>query len=183
MPIAEDHASWAALTVGDRLTVVKLAPDGSEAARYPGTIVARKDHGSWVVVRAIWTHRHIEVEGLTFSPGDVLAEWFSPHHDFNAFAVHAINGELRGWYANVTLPARLDADASPPILAWQDLYLDVVALPDGTTTVCDEDELAASGLMQNDPRLYKRIVRARDEILARFARRTTPFADGPHPAT
>ena len=175
----EDDVDWSSLSVGAALSVVKLAPDGSEVARYPGSVVARVDPGSWVVVQAVWTYREIDVAGLTFAPGDVLLEWFSPRHDFNAFAVHAASGALRGWYANVTHPARLDRCSTPPTLAWHDLYLDVVALPDGSRSVCDEDELAASELMTSDPRLYSRIVNARDEILGRLDRGVVPFAAGP----
>ena len=177
-PISDDEADWTALAVGDALSIVKLAPDGSEVVRYPGEVVARVEPGSWVVVQAVWTYRQIDVEGLTFSPGDVLLEWFSPRHGFNAFAVHAASGAFRGWYANVTHPARLDPDSSPPTLAWHDLYLDVVALPNGARIVCDEDELAASGLMPSNPRLYARILLARDEILDRLERRAVPFAAG-----
>lgn len=180
--LSEDEVNWSALKAGDALTVVKLAPDGSEAARYPGTVIAAQDRGSWIVVQAVWTRRRIVVAGLTFSRGDTLREWFSPRHDFNAFSIHTAGGAFVGWYANVTHPARLDISASPSLLTWHDLYLDVIALPDGAATTCDEDELAASGLSQSDPPLHDRILRARDEILDRLARRIVPFGPGADPA-
>ena len=178
-PVSDDAANWAALAVGDALSVVKLAPDGSEVARYPGTVIRRYEPGAWVIVQAFWTVREIDVAGLTFAPGDMLAEWFSPRHDFNAFAVHTASGAFRGWYANVAHPARLDLGSVPPTLSWHDLYIDVIALPDGALVICDEDELAASGLMQSDPRLYERIQRARFEILGRLERHAAPFVGGP----
>jgi hypothetical protein len=171
----QGDAGWSTLAVGDRLNVVKRTPNGSEVARYLGTAIAPQDGEGWVVVQVIWTSRCIDVAGLTFAPGDVHAQWFSPGHDFNAFAIHAPSGEFKGWYANVTHPAELDRATSPPTLAWRDLYLDVVALPDTPPIVCDEDELADSGLLQSDPRLHTRILRARDEILDRLARRLSPF--------
>lgn len=181
--LIDNDADWATLAVDDALAVVKLAPDGSEVVRYPGTVIRRHEPGTWVVVQAVWTYRELDVAGLTFAPGDVLAEWFSPRHDFNAFAVHTASGAFRGWYANVTHPARLDIGSVPPTLAWHDLYIDVIALPDGAMTVCDEDELAASGLMHSDPCLYKRIQRARAEILGRVERQEAPFVGGPYPAS
>ena len=178
-----DGSSWSTLTVGDPLIIVKAAPDGSEVARYPGTVVAQADPEGWLVARAVWTYRQIDVAGLTFCPEDVLAEWFSPRHDFNAFAIHAVDGAFKGWYANVTYPARLSAAESPPTLTWRDLYLDVIVLPDGSAIVCDEDELAASGLALSDPPLHARILRARSEILHRLEQRLPPFAAGPKPAS
>ena len=160
------------------MRVVKLAPDGAEVARYPAEVVSRTADDAWVVVRAIWGYRQVDVAGLAFAPGDVLAEWFSPRHDFNAFAVHAPDGRFKGWYANVAFPARLDAGASPPLLTWHDLYVDVIVLPDGAPVVHDEDELAESGLAQSDPELHERILRARDELLDRHERRLPPFGAG-----
>ena len=175
-PPGIDH--WERLAPGDPLTVVKLAPNGAEAARYPAEVVSWMESGSWLLARAIWTYQQVEAEGLAFSPGDVLSEWFSPHDDFNAFAVYAPDGRFKGWYANVTYPAQLDVGASPPVLTWHDLYLDAIVLDGGAPIVCDEDELAASGLAENDPQLVRRIERARDEILHRLERRLPPFAAG-----
>jgi hypothetical protein len=158
------------------LTIVKLAPDGSEAARYRGEVVG---HGqdSWVLVLATWTTRTIELDGLSFCPGDNLLEWFSPQHQFNAFAVFSPADQLKGWYANVTHPARLDATQDPPVLIWHDLFLDLVGLADGSFTVRDDDELLASGLADIDPELHARILEARSELIRRFQRRLPPFAD------
>ncbi len=168
---------WRDLTPGDRVTVIKLAPDGAEVARYPGAVVARVRSESWVVIQATWTNRTIELDGLTFCPGDNLLEWFSPERHFNAFAVHAPSGPLKGWYANVTYPAWLDVNEKPPCLFWQDVYVDLVGLPDGTFTIRDEDELRGSRLEQCDPDLYYRVLLARDELVRRFQSGVAPFAD------
>lgn len=169
-----DRDGWDDLRPGAALTVIKLAPDGTEAARYPGEVLALRSDG-WTIVRATWTYRRIALDGLDFVPADTLLEWFSPIHSFNAFAIHAPDGQMRGWYANVTHPARLDTREDPPLLHWQDLYLDLIALPDGTCTVRDEDELQASGLRSRDPALYELIVRARDELIHRFRSSLPPF--------
>ena len=170
-----NRIGWDDLEPGAALTVVKLAPDGSEAARYPGDVVALRSD-DWVIVRATWTYRPIAIVGLAFRPGDTLLEWFSPTHPFNAFAIHTPDGRFRGWYANVTHPARLDTRQDPPLLLWHDLYLDLVALPDGSFTIRDEDELHASGLQSRDPVLYEQVVRARDDLIHRFQSGLPPFA-------
>lgn len=168
-------ASWSRLAPGQAVTVIKLAPDGKEAARYPGEVVALYLSERWIVVRATWTYRQVDLDGLSFVPGDELLEWFSPDHPFNAFAVISPGGDLRGWYANVTYPTRLDDSESPPLLVWHDLYLDLVGLPNGTVTLRDEDELLASRLRERDPQLYRRIIGASAELSRRFELGLPPF--------
>ena len=155
---------------------MKLAPDGSEAARYRGEVVSHRED-SWILVQAAWTNRAVELGELSFFPGDILLEWFSPRHPFNAFAVFSAKKRFKGWYANVTHPARLDVAANPPVLIWHDLFLDLVGLADGSFTVRDDDELLASGLAEIDPELHGRILEARSELIRRFERRLPPFAD------
>lgn len=191
LPVPPEPAAvaWPELPVGTRLTVVKLAPDGSETTRYPGEVVAAGAPPPWLAVRARWVDRPVELDGLRFEPGDVLDEFFSPRHRFNAFAVFAPDGHLRGWYANVTHPARLDLEPEPglgaasgaPLLVWHDLYIDLVALPDGRATVRDEDELAAAGVAAQQPALAAAITAARDELVARFGQRRVPFHQGEDP--
>ena len=178
---AGNHAAttpWPSLLPGAELTILKLAPDGSEAARYQGEVADRR-RDSWLPVIATWTNRTIDVGRLSFCPGDKLLEWFSPHHPFNAFAVFSSADRLKGWYANVTHPARLDGTQVPPVLTWHDLFLDLVGLVDGTFTVHDEDELVASGLSHTEPELYARILEAQSELIRRFEHRLPPFASTP----
>ncbi len=113
------------------------------------------------------------------APETILLEWFSPRHPFNAFAVFSPEERFKGWYANVTHPARLDVAADPPVLIWHDLFLDLVGLPDGSFTLRDDDELLASGLANADPELHARILEAQSELIRRFEHRLPPFADLP----
>lgn len=166
---------WPELPVGTALTVVKLAPDGSEVTRYPGEVIAAGAPAPWLAVRATWMNRLVELDGLRFETGDRLHEFFSPVDRFNAFAVFAPDGRLRGWYANVTHPTALDTRSRPPTLSWHDLYVDVVGLPDGTVAIRDEDELAAAGLGEREPALVAAIVATRDEVVGRLRRRAFPF--------
>jgi len=161
--------------VGTSLTVVKLAPDGSEVTRYPGIVTEAGAVAPWVAVAATWVSRVVDLDGLVFVPRDTLHEFFSPVDQFNVFAVFSPEGHLRGWYANVTHPASLDTATDPPTLLWHDLYVDVVALPDGRVTVRDEDELAESGLATANAPLHAHIVASRDELLRRVALRAFPF--------
>ena len=163
---------WSRLTPGTQLTVVKLAPDGVEAARYPGEVAATLS--DWYVIRAAWTYRTVELDGLSFHAGDELLEWFSPQQPFNAFAISSPDGVFKGWYANVTYPPRVD-DGERLRLTWHDLYLDVIGLPDGVYAVRDDDELAASGLRTRSPSLHAAILAARAELVRRFQAGLPPF--------
>lgn len=166
---------WNELTPGRTVMVAKLAPNGHETTRYSGTVVRQEEPEQWVEIEARWTNRPVAVGGLRFEPGAILREAFSPHLPFNAFTVFDPSGNLRGWYANVTYPAKLDADQEPPLLVWHDLYLDVVAFPDGSFMLLDEDELADSGLAVRDPSLHSCIVDATGDILLRFQEGRPPF--------
>ena len=170
-----ETTAWPHLEVGRAVTVLKLHPDGREGARYPGVVVASRLPAPWVSVEARWTQGLVEVSGLRFETGDTLIEHFSPAHPFNAFQVLAPDGAPRGWYANVTYPARLDTSTDPWTVTWPDLYLDVVALPDGSYAVRDEDELAEADLLSTDPVLHGAILAAGAELVARFRRRDMPF--------
>jgi hypothetical protein len=129
-------------------------------------------------VRSEWTFRQVDLDGLSFVPADVLLEWFSPEHPFNAFATFSKSGDFRGWYANVAYPARLAAPVpdATPVLIWHDLYLDLVGLPDGSWSLRDEDELLASGLETSDPKLFNTIQSAASELEIRFVAAQLPFA-------
>jgi hypothetical protein len=170
-------ARWGELSPGAVVTIVKRsAKDGGrEHARYPGTVIGSDLPAPWVVFESHWTYGAISQADLTFEIGDVLHEIFSPIHPYNAFAVFAPTGEFKGWYANVDWPAVLEDEGDETLLVWNDLYIDVVALPDGSVTVLDEDELEESGLAASNPEFHDRILAARDELVARFHDRRPPF--------
>jgi hypothetical protein len=171
-PAAE---AWPALPVGTELTIVKLAPDGERVTTYPAWVIEAGAPEPWIAARADWVRKVVELDGLRFIPGDRLHEFFSPAHPFNLFSVWSPEGALRGWYANVTYPTRLDVSTSPATLYWHDLYVDVIGLPDGVVVVRDEDELDEARVAESDPALYALITAARDELLRRLAARHFPF--------
>lgn len=167
---------WPDPDTARQLTVVKLDPAGRRVTDYPGTVVPTRLPPPWIAVKAVWRNRLVALDGLEFHPGDTLIEYFSPEAWFNLFAVHAPGGRLRGWYANVTYPARYDPTTTPPTLTWHDLFVDVIVVPGRPPVVRDEDELAAAAVAVDEPDLYDRILAARDEMLARIAVGEFPFA-------
>jgi hypothetical protein len=173
--MSESPVEWPDLPIGTELRIVKLAPEGDEVTTYPGWVIEAGAPAPWIAIRADWVRRVVELDGLHFIPGDRLHEFFSPVDRFNLFSVWSPEGELRGWYANVTHPTRLDTTTNPITLYWHDLYLDVIGLPDGRMAVRDEDELTESGLENGDPYLHALIGQTRDELVRRFRCREFPF--------
>ena len=167
---------WPDLEIGTQLEVWKVGHDGRSPVRYPGTVVDAGAPAPWVAVACRWTLPAVESDGLWMYPGDTLIEFFSPAHPFNAFRVHAPDGELRGWYANVTYPTVIRGT----ILEWHDLWLDLIVQADGSFVVRDQDELDETGLAESDPALFAAIVAAGDELVRLATERIFPF-DNPRP--
>jgi hypothetical protein len=159
---APHDASWA---------IVKLRPEGSEAARYSGERFPAPD--GWIAARAQWRYGRMDAGYMVFEPGDYLDEYFALERPYNAFALFRATGDFVGWYCNVTYPTRV----TDHTITWHDLYVDVIVYPDGRTLVLDEDELAESELLERDPALHAEILAARDELLELAAANAYPFSD------
>jgi predicted RNA-binding protein associated with RNAse of E/G family len=157
------------------VVVVKLNPAGREVARYPAEMLDEALPETWLAVQATWTMKRVEVAGLVFEPGDILFEYFSTERWFNAFRIVTPDGTARGIYGNVTYPTSISTGDDGLTITWHDLYLDVLRLPDGLVVLCDEDELADSGLEAADPALHARIRAAAGEMLELARAGTFPF--------
>lgn len=157
---------WPELRAGLDIQIEKHFPEpGREPIRYDATVLQTSMPEPWVECRGIWTFDTVDVSGLVFERGGELREFFSPRHPFNVFAVYGASGNLNGWYANLTRTARLYRDGETLILAWPDLVLDVVMLPDGSYSLLDEDEIEATGLRETSPWLVDQMFSARDALL------------------
>ncbi|MFF3177215.1 DUF402 domain-containing protein [Streptomyces sp. NPDC057900] len=146
------------------LTVV-LVKAGKTKIRYPAALVA--DDGTRVTVRAPWAAPGVRDFGFVrFEPGDVFTEHYWRDAWFAVKEVRTGDGELKGWYCDVTRPAVLrDGE-----LIVEDLDLDLWVSADRCDVLrLDEDEFAESGLAQRDPAAARAAVAALDE-LERLAR-------------
>jgi hypothetical protein len=165
----EPEATHVRIEPGTPVTIVKLRPDRTEAIRYPGIAIDVAD--GWVAARAPWGQRRVDLGYLVFEPNDIFLEYFALDSPFNVFAIYTQSGTLKGWYCNVTHPSWIDKTT----IYWHDLYVDVVAYPDGKLIILDEDELAESGLATRDPALHQRILEARDTLVDLLNNRRYPF--------
>ncbi len=120
------------------LWVRKMDAAGREVYRYPAWVRWRGAHS--LTVAAVFRMGPMVVGGLRLAPGDCFVETYYANRWYNIFAVYAReNGRLRGWYVNIGEPL----EVSPNGVAYRDLALDLVVLPNGRQVVLDADEFAA----------------------------------------
>lgn len=158
---------WIGMSGGQIITIAKThwgQPD--PVLTYRGTLLPF-DRDDWMAFEALWTSPDVDVEGVLFLQGGKILEYFSKSRRYNVFQVFAPDGTFTGIYANITAPATLSLDiVGQPVLTWEDHWLDVVMLPDGSLNVLDEDEYAESGVPESHPELHAQILQALDELMA-----------------
>jgi hypothetical protein len=91
-----------------------------------------------IVLQAEFNVDVVELGYTTFRRGDQFVEFYYWDKWFNVFQVSNPDGTLKGWYANVGLPAELKPALGE--LVYVDLALDVWMHPDGEFVVLDQDE-------------------------------------------
>ncbi len=117
------------------ITVHKLNPQHEETWQYSGEELRRLPAG--VLLEAPFNRDDFDFHGLPFKRGDRFVELYFFDRWYNIFEIYdRDDGSLKGWYCNVTAPARLDGGD----LRYVDLALDLLVFPDGRQLVLDEDE-------------------------------------------
>jgi uncharacterized protein len=156
------------LAGGQTLHVRKLRPDGSQAYAWDGTVLRCDESG--IVLRAQFNVDLVDLGFTTFRRGDEFIEFYYFDRWYNVFQVSSPDGVLKGWYANVGLPAELEIDAGE--LHYVDLALDVWVDPNGEFAVLDQDEFDA--LLVEHVELSEAAERGRESLLALAEARRLP---------
>jgi len=152
---------------GAAVTIHKVNTDGREIWRWQG-VVHRRDATS-IQVEARFNAPQVDRFGLAFRRGDRILETYFTDRWYNVFAVYdADTPVFKGWYCNVSRPARLQDSE----VTWVDLALDVVVLPDGRAAVLDEEEFAALPLSDDERRAARQAV---EELLRNAEDGSGPF--------
>lgn len=131
------------------VTVIKLDIQGREKWRWGARLLERSE--SHVSVEAFFNLDDMTQAGFTFRRGDRFVEWYYSDRLYNVFAIHdPVTGELRAWYINLSRPAVFEESADGLMIRFEDLELDLLVLPDGTTQLLDEDEFAQAEMYADE---------------------------------
>jgi hypothetical protein len=151
------------------IVVRKLNLAGEETYRWSGRVLART--ATSVTVEATFTRAdRLDLGYTIFERGDRFVEHFYSDRWYNIYETYAgATGALRGWYCNVTRPARIEDGLVTQI----DLALDVWVDAEGKALVLDEDEFAALPIEEDEREAARH---ALAELLGLAARRAWPFA-------
>ncbi|MEV8528579.1 MULTISPECIES: DUF402 domain-containing protein [unclassified Streptomyces] len=139
---------------------VVLVKAGRTKLRYPASV--ESDDGTRLSVRAPWAAAGVRDFGFVrFEPGDVFTEHYWRDRWYAVKEVRGAGSVLKGWYCDITRPAVVrDGE-----LIAEDLDLDLWVSADGATVLrLDEDEFAASGLSEHDPKAAAHALAALDEL-------------------
>jgi hypothetical protein len=148
------------------VTIRKLDHAGRQVTAYPGRVLRRD--GNAIVLRTGWDRDPLDLGFVILEPGDRWTEYFHADRWYNIFEIRASGGRLKGWYCNITRPARISDDE----VAAEDLALDLWVAPDGQTRVLDENEFAALSLTTAERDAAQK---ALAELQAMVLRRAPPF--------
>lgn len=156
----------------ESITIHKLDAHGHEVWAYAARLLARGD--GWITVEAAFDRQDVDLHGLMLRRGDRMVERFFADRWYNVFAIHDGDGaRLKGWYCNITRPARL----LPADVFAEDLALDLLVLPDGSSRILDEDEFEALGLPEEERAMASA---AMHELQGLGARLAGPFRTPPN---
>jgi hypothetical protein len=150
------------------ITVHKLDHIGKEKIAYTGEVIERAETA--VMLEARFNRERMELGYVTLTPGDRFVEYFYSDRWYNVFVIYdAADGAFKGWYCNITRPARIEGGH-----IWaEDLALDYFVQPSGREFVLDEDEFAALRISAEETAAARA---ALAELQRLAARREGPFA-------
>jgi predicted RNA-binding protein associated with RNAse of E/G family len=141
------------------ITVQLLKPSKDTTITYSGELL-RQEPGH-VQIHARWERPRLNLGYVVFDPGDHFYEHFYTERWYTIFELRDAAGTLKGWYCNITRPARFEGDW----ITSEDLELDLFVSPDRSNILrLDLDEFAARDLDSSDPAAYTAALAALGEL-------------------
>lgn len=151
----------------EKIVVDKLSPQGELKWRYEGEVIERGE--GWLVLEAAFDRDDRPFMDIILKRGDRFVETYYTDRWYNVFAIYdRDDGALKGWYCNITRPARFVGGR----VEYVDLFLDLWVSVDDRQTLLDEDEFAAAEL-DDDTRAAARAGLA--ELQQRFNAKRPPL--------
>lgn len=124
-----------------KVTVLKKNLAGEVTWQYDGVVLRREPN--FIVLEALFNRLDTPFMDIVLKENDRFVETFYSDRWYNIFEIYdRDDGQVKGWYCNVGMPAVID-DA---VVSYVDLALDLWVSADGRQAVLDEDEFADLGL-------------------------------------
>lgn len=118
-----------------KIKVHKKNLAGEVKYQYEGQILSQDDYA--IVVEALFDRADMPFMDVVFKKGDRFVEYYFTDRWYNIYTIHdRDNGNIKGWYCNVSKPATREGD----IVSFVDLALDLWVSKDGKQTVLDQEE-------------------------------------------
>ena len=125
------------------MRIIKNDQLGNSVWEYDGRVMEQT--ASVFLLEAHFNRSDLIFNGVCLKKGDRFLELFPIGKWFNIFEIHdKDNDEIKGWYCNISRPARFDAEK----ISYDDLALDLLVYPDRKILVLDEDEFKTLSLDQ-----------------------------------
>jgi len=120
------------------IEVQKKNLEGDVTWKYEGVIVRREENA--IILEALFDRPDMPFMGIVLKKNDRFVETFYFDRWYNIFEIYdRDDGEIKGWYCNVGLPAVFEDG----VVSYVDLALDLWISVNGDQTVLDEDEFEA----------------------------------------
>jgi len=120
------------------IEVQKKNLEGEVTWKYEGVIVRREENA--IILEALFDRPDMPFMGIVLKKNDRFVETFYSDRWYNIFEIYdRDDGEIKGWYCNVGLPAVFEDG----VVSYVDLALDLWISENGNQTVLDEDEFEA----------------------------------------
>lgn len=119
------------------IVVIKKNIQLEETWRYQGIVV--NNLGNEITIEAKFNREDFLLHGILLRQGDTFVETYYSDRWYNIFAMYdRDDGQLKGWYCNISYPAQISANQ----ISYVDLALDLLVKPGGEQLVLDEDEFS-----------------------------------------
>ncbi len=152
------------------ITIHLLKPSKGATITYNGELLRHEP--DYMLIHARWDRPRLDLGYVAFEPGDHFYEHFYTERWYTIFELRSEAGVLKGWYCNISRPARIDGDT----ITSEDLELDLFVAPDRVQILrLDLGEFAARGFETSDPATHTAALAALDELEQMAQAGTPPF--------
>ena len=149
-----------------KIKVQKKNLVGDVVYEYEGDELYRDENS--VTLEALFTRADMQFMDVVFKKGDRFVEYYYSDRWYNIFAIYdRDDGQLKGWYCNIGMPAEIENG----VVSYVDLALDLWVSNDGRQTVLDEDEFKNLAI---NPELESKARNALDELIRLFNTQQPP---------